>query len=158
MKEHKIFPFNNRVEAGLRMLIVLTSGFPLSFDLERLVFYDYMVVHSGDIDKNVQSIHPAVPNRTGEIFIRRTVLQDGMDLFCNKGLIKKVYSSEGISYSATESAMPFLESLTEEYTEGLINRSDWLINRYGETKIEDLREIFSAAMPIAKNEFNLDIL
>jgi len=154
----KIFPFNNPIEAGLRLLLILASGFPERYDLERLVFFDYMVVHSADIDKNISSLHAAVPNRLGELFVRRSLLQDGLDLFCSRGLIRKVYNETGIEYSATEYSLPFVEALSEVYTTTLLDRSMWVINNFARLSISELQGMITKNIEQGKNEFNLEII
>ena len=158
MSINKVFPFNNAIETGLRMLVILASGFPERYDLERLVFFDYMIVHSADIDKRIDSLHPAVPNRQGELFVRRTLLQEGLDLFCSRGLVSKIYHESGIEYSATEYAMPFVEALDEPYTAKLVDRSVWLVSNYGSSSEKELQKIINSNIEKGKNEFNLEIL
>lgn len=154
----EIYPFNNAIESGLRMLVILVSAFPRHFDIEKLIFYDYMIVHSADLDENISSIHPAVPNRKSEIFVRRSVLQSGLDLFCNKGLISKIYDNSGIAYVATENSMPFIDALSENYTTILIDRSNWLINNYADLSTGELQNIFNSKIAQGKSEFNLEII
>ena len=40
--------FNSPIETGLRSLTLLEAGYPSAYDLERLTYYDYLVVHSDD--------------------------------------------------------------------------------------------------------------
>lgn len=47
---HFVSPFNGPVEIGLRALCVLTTAFPSAYALQRLVIFDYFLVHSDDID------------------------------------------------------------------------------------------------------------
>jgi len=43
-------PFNSALECSLRALAILASAYPASADLQRLVAYDYLLVHSADAD------------------------------------------------------------------------------------------------------------
>ncbi|PZR19210.1 MAG: threonine transporter [Flavobacterium psychrophilum] len=140
------------------MLVILASGFPERYDLDRLVFYDYMIVHSADIDKGVSSLHAAVPNRQGELFVRRTLLQEGLDLYCSRGLIQTVFQKYGIEYCATEYALPFIEGLSEVYTTALLERSTWLIDNFGHMNSSELQRIVNSSIELGKNEFNLEII
>lgn len=47
---HFVSPFNGPVEIGLRALCVLTTAFPAAYALQRLVIFDYFLVHSDDIE------------------------------------------------------------------------------------------------------------
>ncbi|MFM9959999.1 MAG: ABC-three component system middle component 2 [Planctomycetaceae bacterium] len=49
-------PFNSALESGLRALCVLYEAFPQSFDTQRLVFFDYLVVHSGDVSDQFRNV------------------------------------------------------------------------------------------------------
>lgn len=131
MKE--VFPFNNSVETGLRTLCLLNSLYPRSFDLETLVCLDYLCVHTGDFDKTVKSLHPANPFRTGELFVRRSIIEEGLQLFVVKGLIVVHYDSSGIEYLASDEAASFLDKVNAAYSVELIERAQWVSD-----KLQDL--------------------
>jgi hypothetical protein len=158
MSEQKIYPFNNNIETGLRMLTLLTSAYPDKFDLDHLVYFDYMIVHSGDIDQEISSLHPAVPNRNGEILVRRSLIQEGLELFMYKGLITRYYHKNGIEYGASELATPFLEALNETYTGALVERAEWVIRKYGQLDLPQLRSLITNNLSKIRNEFNLEII
>lgn len=81
-----IYPFNNSIETGLRTLCILSAMFPHSYDLETLVCMDYLCVHTGDFDQEMESLHPENPHRAGELFVRRNVIEEGIALFISRGL------------------------------------------------------------------------
>lgn len=76
-RTNAIHPFNSAVECGLRSLVILEQAFPRDYDLQRLVFYDYLLVHSGDAN-GPESIHPATPHRSGEVLVKRQILEQGL--------------------------------------------------------------------------------
>ena len=158
MKINKINPFNNNVETGLRMLCILNESFPKSFDLQKLIYLDYLTVHSGDIDKTVKSIHPSVPYRIGEIFVRRSIIQDGLNLFIKKNLIQKVYTNSGIFYKASENSTPFLEVLEEDYFKKLKKSAKWSINKFSDMNSKSLKLYLQKYVNRINNEFNIEIL
>ena len=90
---HVVSPFNGPVEIGLRALCVLTTAFPAAYALQRLVVFDYLLVHSDDIEGGPEGLHPRTPHRGGEILVRRGVIQDGLTLYESRGLIERVYTS-----------------------------------------------------------------
>jgi hypothetical protein len=66
--------FNTPLECGFRLAIILdaVSGEP---DLQRLVSYDYLLVHSGDVEGGPASLHPAVPFRGTELLVKRELVR-----------------------------------------------------------------------------------
>jgi hypothetical protein len=154
----KINPFNNSVESGLRILTILNEAFPKSFDLQNLVYLEYLTIHSADIDKTTQSLHPAVPYRSGEIMVRSSIIEEGLKLFIIKKLIEKQYNTNGIEYKATENAMPFLESLEENYSIKLQEKANWAIGKYSKHTKKELKSIMTPRLSEISNEFNLEIL
>ncbi len=126
-----ISPFNGPVEIGLRALCVLTTAFPAAYALQRLVVFDYFLVHSDDIEGGPKGLHPKTPHRGCEILVRRGVIQDGLALYERRGLIERVYKDGGIFFAATDKSADFLDTLSTEYFADLRNRADWLVERFG---------------------------
>ncbi len=62
--------FNTPQETALRIGAVLCALAPEPVDPQRLIFLDYLLVHSEDAH-GPPSLHPASPMRTGEILVRR---------------------------------------------------------------------------------------
>ncbi len=126
-----VSPFNGPVEIGLRALCVLTTAFPGAYALQRLVIFDYFLVHSDDIEGGPEGLHPQTPHRGGEILVRRGVLQDGLALYESRGLIERVYKDGGIFFAATDKSADFLDTLSTEYSKGLRDRADWVVDTFG---------------------------
>ncbi|MDP3720069.1 MAG: threonine transporter [Acidobacteriota bacterium] len=123
-------PFNSPIETGLRMLCLLSAGFPTPCSLQRLVVFDYLVVHSDDIPGGPPGLHPQTPHRSGEILVRRGVLQSGLLLYQSRGLIDTVYTTSGVFYAATDQSAPFLDVLSSSYVAGLRDRADWVVEGF----------------------------
>ncbi len=128
---HFISPFNGPVEIGLRALCVLTTAFPAAYALQRLVVFDYFLVHSDDIEGGPAGLHPRTPHRGGEILVRRGVIQDGLTLYESRGLIERVYKDGGIFFAATDKSADFLDTLSTEYLADLRDRADWVVDSVG---------------------------
>ncbi|MEZ4474216.1 MAG: ABC-three component system middle component 2 [bacterium] len=128
---HFISPFNGPVEIGLRALCVLTTAFPDAYALQRLVVFDYFLVHSDDIEGGPAGLHPRTPHRGGEILVRRGVIQDGLTLYESRGLIERVYKDGGIFFTATDKSADFLDTLSTEYLADLRDRADWVVDSFG---------------------------
>ncbi|MFO1080284.1 MAG: ABC-three component system middle component 2 [Reyranellaceae bacterium] len=45
----RLATFNGPLEAGVRAVSVLGAAYPRAFDLQRLVAFDYLLVHTADI-------------------------------------------------------------------------------------------------------------
>jgi hypothetical protein len=123
-------PFNSSVEIGLRALCVLTTAFPDAYALQRLVIFDYFLVHSDDVDGGPEGLHPKTPHRGGELLVRRGVIQDGLTLYESRGLIERVYKDGGIYFAATDKAADFLDTLSTKYLLGLRQRADWVVEGF----------------------------
>lgn len=123
-------PFNGAVEIGLRSLCVLTAAYPSSYSLQRLVIFDYLLVHSDDIPGGPAGLHPQTPHRGGEILVRRGVLQDGLLLYQSRGLIERIYN-DGVFFAATDRSGGFLDALSTGYVAGLRQRADWVVDSLG---------------------------
>src|SRR5437879_6232450 len=91
-------PFNTSLESGLRSLFILNSVAPNLRDLQRLIYYDYLIVHSSDVPDGPLSLHPPIPHRSGEWLVRRELVQEGLNLMFSKELIIKMYDPCGIIY------------------------------------------------------------
>lgn len=126
-----VSPFNGPVEIGLRALCILTTAFPASYALQRLVIFDYFLVHSDDIEGGPEGLHPQTPHRGGEILVRRGVQQEGLTLYESRGLVKRDYNDGGIFFTATDKSADFLDTLSTEYLKGLRERADWVVNSFG---------------------------
>jgi hypothetical protein len=128
---HSVSPFNGPVEIGLRALCLLTMAFPAAYALQRLVVFDYFLVHSDDIEGGPEGLHPRTPHRGGEILVRRGVIQDGLTLYESRGLIERVFKDGGIFFAATDKSADFLDTLSTEYLASLRDRADWVVDSFG---------------------------
>lgn len=126
-----VSPFNGPVEIGLRALCILTTAFPAAYALQRLVVFDYFLVHSDDIEGGPEGLHPRTPHRGGEILVRRGVIQDGVTLYESRGLIGRVYKDGGIFFAATDKSADFLDTLSTEYLADLRERAAWVVESFG---------------------------
>lgn len=131
--------FNSPLESGLRATTILLEVFPLALDLEYLVFFDYLTVHSGDVEGGPESLHVPLPMRSGELTVRRELIERGLLLMMSRNLTDRLASSEGFKYIATENASVFLEMLCSPYTLKLRERAKWVISTFGSFTPEQIR-------------------
>lgn len=136
-------PFNSALESGLRALCVLYEAFPRSFDTQRLVFLDYLVVHSGDAEDGPESLHPATPFRSNEWVVRRHLVDQGLRLLIQRGLVTPELTDAGILYSASETSGAFVACLVEPYTTELKKRARWVVSNFGQKEEAELIDYFN---------------
>lgn len=128
--EHSKSPFNTPIESGLRSLYLLNAIAPQQCDLQRLVYYDYLLVHSSDVPNGPQSLHPSTPHRSGELLVRRQIIANGLDLMFSRELIEKEFTSEGIFYKSTELTELFLKYLKSDYATALKKLAKWVATTF----------------------------
>jgi len=140
-KKRFIAPFNGPVEIGLRALAVLNEAYPDAYSLQRLVIFDYLIVHSDDIPGGPSGLHPKTPHRGGELLVRRGVLQEGLLLYQSRGLVERRYENSGVLFVATDRSASFLDALSADYVAGLRERAAWLVSNFGMLPDVDLEQI-----------------
>lgn len=136
---NKIKVFNNEIEVSLRILVILQYIYPKSFDVEMINYYDYFILHTKDID-GVESLHADVPNRFGELAVKRDLIRSSLTLLITKDLVEVKYTDKGIEYIATESTSPFLDTLDESYTIQLNKNIEWVCNKFNNYSYNDIKE------------------
>ena len=120
--------FNSPLETGVRSVVLLNAATPRAYDLAHLTWLDHLVVHTHDLPGGPPSLHPDIPQRSGELIVRRSVVEDGLKLMARLHMIEELYTDEGISYSTTEEAALFVQLIRTEYGKTLKERAAWLIN------------------------------
>jgi hypothetical protein len=130
--------FNTPTEIGLRATVALLEIYPERASLQRLIVFDYLLVHSDDIPDGPQGLHPKTPYRSGELLVRRDTLQRGLYLFMSRGLVTGSYAPEGLLYEASELTASFIDALDSVYTIELRARANWVANRFTGFSDQDL--------------------
>jgi hypothetical protein len=148
-------PFNSPLENGLRAMCVLYEAFPAAYDLQRLVFLDYLVVHSGDVPDGPESLHPPTPFRSNEFLVRRQVIERGLRLLLERGLVDVRTTTDGFLYCASETAATFVQCLHEPYTELLRQRARWTVERFGQASENELADFFNRHLDRWGAEFEI---
>ena len=152
------YVFNTPLECGVRCTVLLVAASPARCDAQRLVQYEYLLVHSGDIDGGPPSIHPPAPHRSGELLVRRGLVERGIALMMAKSIICRDLSTDGIRYYAGESAVPFLDTLSSSYTRDMRKSAKWVIERFGRMSDEDLSRFMRRNWSNWGSEFSLQRL
>jgi hypothetical protein len=129
--------FATPMEVGLRVLFILDALSPEAADLQRLVIYDYLTVHSADAG-GADSLHPAVPHRSGELVVKRQLVKDALRLMLSRDLLQVRGTSSGVQYAANDVTSAFISHLDTSYAKEIRERSAWVAERFGSWRDEEL--------------------
>lgn len=135
-----VAPFNSPLETSLRTLVVLDALHPRACTLSELTWYDHLAVHTADVD-GPDSLHPDLPSRGGELLVRRRLVEEGMLLLVNAGLVTLCDAEDGVRYIAGDEAPSFIDLLETRYYEQLKTRAGWLAEMFGALTEEQMRSI-----------------
>lgn len=145
-------PFNSPLETGLRALTVLSAIYPKASDVQRLMTYDYLLVHSADAG-GPESLHPGTPQRNGELLVRHALVQNGLYLLLTRRLVGRLPQESGIVYRATDEAQSFLDNLSSDYVRGLRTRAEWIAFSFGDMTDSELNEFIGQRFAKWTTEF-----
>jgi hypothetical protein len=123
--------FNGPLEAGMRAVSILGAAYPRTYDLQRLVALDYLLVHTGDID-GPANLHPPTPMHSAELLVRRKLVEQSLLLMMTRDLVVREVTSDGLKYGAGENASTFLTSVSSSYLQALKDRAIWLVSAFGD--------------------------
>lgn len=148
--------FNSPLETGVRSVIILNAAYPRAFDLKELTWLDHLVVHTADIS-GPSSLHPNVPQRSGELLIRRSLVEQGVRLMRRVHMIEAQYNASGIVYAALDQAGPFVKLIRTEYGRALKARAEWLVGYLSNRGDANLREVITQKIGLWAVEFQTDL-
>lgn len=139
-------PFNSTLETGIRALVVLEAFYPRRCDLLELTWLDHLVVHTGDLDgRNApESLHPALPNRAGELLVRRQLIENSLRLMQQVHLIDVFETEDGILYGASEESPSYLELLQAPYSIALKDRAKWMADHFSDMQAGEMRALIES--------------
>lgn len=115
---NKIKIFNTPEEVGVRILFIL-SLCNKRMSSQRIMYYDYFILHLYDIDSVYDSLHPDNPNHSSEIAVKRDIINRGLKLMISKGLLDIKYTKTGIYYQKNSITDPFLQMFKNGYVDKL---------------------------------------
>ncbi len=130
MENNKIATFNSPMEVALRMLLLINQNGGNGLNKERLAIYDYFVLNSGDFPNAPSSLHPALPNRSLQLYIKREVIDKALNILIAKELAKLCFTPKGIYFKASEITSTVINMLESEYFKELQIRIEWVVNTF----------------------------
>ncbi len=152
-KNRSAFPFNSPLETGVRSVIILNATCPRAYDLSQLTWLDHLIVHSADVG-GPPSIHPDVPQRSGEILIRRRLVENGLNMMRRLHMVEVVAHKEGILYRASDEAEPFVYLMSTQYASLLKERARWLADGIGKLSHKGMRDLIMDRLGKWNTEFD----
>jgi len=144
--------FNSPLEVGLKAVSILAAAYPRTVDLQRLVAFDHLVVHTGDLG-GPNSLHPKVRLRSGELLVRRRLVERGVNLMISRNLIERRISADGIYFIAGEFSQTFLRNLTSGYVTSLRERAAWAIDRFADLDDDSFKKVIHSVFDRWREEF-----
>ncbi|WP_327297768.1 MULTISPECIES: ABC-three component system middle component 2 [unclassified Streptomyces] len=122
-------PLNSPLEIGVRALVLLAESHPQPLDLAQLAVLDHAVLHSGDHD-GPPSLHPSLPGHSGELGMKRTVLEQALLVLIRAGLAGAEADETGLVYRATDRGPAFVDILETPYVGRLRERAKWAVHQW----------------------------
>lgn len=147
--------FNSTLETGTRAVIVLEAAYPRALDLARLTWFDHLVVHTADAG-GPPSLHPSLPERTGELLIRRRLVEDSLSLMRRVHLVDAVVDDSGVAFRASDEAAAFVSLMRTPYAEALKERAAWLAGEFADLDAQGLAERIGDRLDRWSMEFRSD--
>lgn len=144
--------FNGPLEAGIRAVSILGACYPKTYDLQRLVALDYLLVHTGDVN-GPENLHPSTPTHSAELLVRRKLVEQSLLLMMTRDLVAREVTPDGIKYGAGENAATFLSSVTSSYLMALKDRATWLVEAFGSLSDEQFKGVMRRFFDMWVEEF-----
>lgn len=135
--------------------MILTEAYPERLDVNRLVLLDHGVLHSADLG-GPESLHPALPVRAGELGVKRTAIEEGLQVMVRAELVEMSAVGSGIEFVASETAYSFVSVLASDYARTLHDRVGWIFSRFPNLSEEALRAEMRSIFASWSEEFGPD--
>lgn len=129
---------NGPVEVGTRALMILVESFPDVRTLDHLILLDHGVLHSADWG-GPTSLHPPLPQRVGELGVRRDAVLAGLQLMVRVRLAEPWPIEAGIGFRAKDAAQHFTDVLVSSHARALRASVRWSVQRFGPLSTDDQR-------------------
>lgn len=148
--------FNSPLEVGLRILFLIKNTTKSALDKQRLIYYNYLLVHSSDVPNSPPSLHPPLPHRACEIQISGELITKGLNLLLAKDIICVSYQKSGIKYKPNKITNEFAEHFNSNYSKDLNQRAQWVCNTFDEYSENRLTEFIQSNSGKWGSEFSND--
>lgn len=146
--------FNNPVEISLRILILLNIDINNEYNIEKLTYFDYLMMHSGDIDNAPDSILPNSPYRFFEFHVNKENISQSVEFLWRKGLVDISYNANGIFYKANRLTDLFVKTIQNELCEQLKHTASWVVDNFYKYSENDLKDLFYSKLKSKSTGFS----
>ncbi len=146
--------FNNPVEISLRILILLNIDINNEYNIEKLTYFDYLMMHSGDIDDAPDSILPNSPYRFFEFHVNKENISQSVEFLWRKGLVDISYNANGIFYKANRLTNLFVTTIQNELCEQLKHTASWVVDNFYKYSENDLKDLFYSKLKSKSTDFS----
>ncbi|AIQ70245.1 hypothetical protein PGRAT_23275 [Paenibacillus graminis] len=150
--------FNTPLEIGLRCIVILDELKDQKIDLQRLIYFDYLVIHYGDVETEYESLHPPTPHRSGEILVKRDLVNEGLLLMISKKLVEVEYEASGIFFKASTYCTPFLDHFESQYLLQLRENAKIMAMKFSTYTKDELKKYMTDNLDRWGGEFNKESL
>lgn len=146
--------FNSPLEFALRILFIFDKTLK-SLDLQRLIYYNYLLVHSADIPNSPKSMHADLPRRSCEMLVSRSAIKKGLTLLLSKDLITVKYLKGGILYKRNNNTRSFVKYFDSPYSKQLGERTEWLCLNFDKLTDNQLAQLMDSNIGKWGSEFSV---
>lgn len=153
-------PFNSTLETGIRALVVLEAFYPRHCDLMEMTWFDHLVVHTGDLEGQdvPESLHPDLPNRAGELLVRRQLVERSLRIMQQMHLVEVFETESGIEFCASEETPCYLDLLQAPYSLALKQRANWMASRFSGLETNEMRALIESRIGRWTAEFRAEVM
>lgn len=145
---------NSSVEIALRILTLLSAVPDEQLDIDEILLLDYFILHTHDFDSKLKSIHPSIPNRENEIFVRRQSMQQAIYLLESRQLLTTSYTSTGICYSSNNLTISFVDYFESSYANKLKDNLSIISKKGQRALVKEIKETLFSSPNLWKNNLN----
>ena len=146
--------FNSPLEASLRLLFIFKNTKKSILDTQRMIYYNYLLIHSSDILNAPKSLHPDMPNRACEIFVSRKIILKGLNLLISKDLISVIYAPTGVKFKPNKNTFLFVNNMESGYSKELDKRAKWVCENFDKLADNKLKIIMQDNLGKWGSEFS----
>ena len=152
MENKTIKLLNSNLEIALRLLVIMNVH-KKTIERDRLVAYEYFVIHSGDIKNAPSSIHPDIPYRASIYISNHQNISNALNILLSKELVVLNIENNKFEYQITKAGEIFVQYMTSEYYNKLNSIALWVCDYFKNYSDEDLNTYIECNIGKWGNEF-----
>ena len=133
--------YNTPQEIAIRLLVVLlVSKNKLSKD--RLIFFDFLTIHTSTFSDTNKSIHPDNPYFGLEFFSKNTNTEKAVHLLVHKKLINSFHDEGGYYFEINNMGKYILSLINGPYKNQVVIHAGKVIEEFSSLTDQDIRKYF----------------